>query len=230
VTIDRLFVIWGALSDRGRHVVGHLARDRVGGPYRFWYEADLSAAFAQGFVLFPTFPEPRVEASPYAARYLFATFADRIPSAHRLDRDSVVATWGVERPDDQFELLAKSGGLRATDRIELAEYRAPEDPLIKSLEFRVAGARYVPTELRATLAAGDSLRFEREPTNKADPAATIVATTTDGKRAGYVPRQYSRTVARLLDTGVLLGAVAVREIIVPDDAGRWVVRASRARE
>jgi hypothetical protein len=230
VSIDRLFVIWGALSDRGRHVVGHLARDRVGGPYRFWYEADLSAAFAQGFVLLPTFPELRTEISPYEARYLFGTFADRIPSPHRPDRDSVVATWGVEHPDDQFELLAKSGGLRATDRIELAEYRAPDDHLAVPLEFRVAGAKYVPTELRARLAAGDTLRFEREPMNKADPAATIVATTRDGKRAGYVPRQYSRVVARLLDSGVQLQAHAVREIIVPDDAGRWVVRASRAEK
>jgi hypothetical protein len=229
MTIDRLSVIWGALSDRGRHVVGHLTRDRIGGPYRFWYEADLSAAVAQGFVLFPTFPELRTESSAYEARYLFATFADRIPSPHRLDRDSVVATWGVENADDQFELLAKSGGLRATDRIELAEYRAAEDPLTKPLEFRVAGSKYVPVELRATLAAGDALRFEREPTNKADPAATIVATTSDGKRAGYVPRQYSRLVARLLDAGVHLTAVAVREIVVPDDAGRWVVRAARTR-
>ena len=70
MSIDRLFVIWGALSDRGRHVVGHLARERVGGPYRFWYEADLSAAVAQGFVLFPTFPEPKGETSPWEGEAL----------------------------------------------------------------------------------------------------------------------------------------------------------------
>jgi hypothetical protein len=226
-TIDRLFVIWGAPSDGGRHVVGHLTRDRSAGRFRFWYEPDLSAAKRHGFALFPAFPEQLPESAPYEARYLFATFADRIPSPQRADAASMLASWGVAHPDDQFEILAKSGGLRATDRIELAEYRTSDHLLDEPLEFRVAGTKYVPTEMRAALAPGIELRLEREPKNQFDAAATIIATTNDGKRAGYVPRQYSAMISKLLDSGVPLVGVALRELIIPEDAGRWLVRVAR---
>jgi hypothetical protein len=230
VTIDRLFVIWSAPSDGGRHIVGHLARQRVGSTFHFWYESNLSAAAAKGFAFLPAFPEHRQIDAPYEARYLFATFADRIPSGQRTDAAKMLASWGVEHPDDQFEVLAKSGGLRATDGIELAEYRAVDDPLVEPLEFRVAGMKHVLPGSRSALAVGATLRFEREPSNPHDPSATIVARTTDGTRAGYVPRQYSALTAKLLDLGVALGAVAIRELVLPDDAPRWVVRASRASD
>jgi len=228
VTIDHLLVIWSAPSDGGRHVVGHLARRRAGSMFHFWYEDDLSAAVSKGFTFLPAFPEHRRIDAPYEARYLFATFADRVPSAQRADAARMLASWGVEHPDDQFEVLAKSGGLRATDRIELAEYRGADDPLVEPLEFRVAGMKHVSPDSRGALVVGAMLGFEREPSNPHDPSATIVARTADGIRAGYVPRQYSAMIANLLDLGVALDAVAVRELVLPDDAPRWVVRASRA--
>jgi hypothetical protein len=230
MTIDHLFVLWSAPSDGGRHIVGHLARRRGGSTFHFWYEADLSAAFAKGFTLLPAFPEHRRSDAPYEARYLFATFADRIPSPQRADAARMLASWGVEHPDDQFEVLAKSGGLRATDRIELAEYRATDDLLVEPLEFRIAGMKHVVPGVRAGLAVGTALRFERESSNPHDPSATVVARTADGMRAGYVPRQYSAMIANLLDHGVALDAVAIRELVLPDDAPRWVVRTTRAGE
>lgn len=226
MSIDRLFVLWSAPSDGGRHVIGHLTRGGAS-PFRFWYEADLSSATEKGFTFFPAFPEHRCERDPYEARYLFPTFAARIPSPHRPDAAGILATWDVSRPDDQFEILAKSGGLRATDRIELAEFRSDDDPLADPLEFRIAGTKYVPAESRASLARGTKLRFEREPSNPRDPCATLLATTIDGRRAGYVPRQYSRMISSLLDKAIALEVVAVRELVIPEDAGRWVVRTSR---
>ena len=225
-TIGRLFVLWSAPTDGTRHVVGHLDR-RTGGGYRFWYADEVSRALSQGFSWFPTFPDHRTAIQPYEARYLWTTFADRIPSPHRGDAKAILSTWGVINSDDPFEVLARSGGLRATDRIELAEYRAVDDPLTIPLEFRVAGIRYVPPDQRPRLATGDVLLLRREPDNPVDPAASLVLAS-NGQRAGYVPRQYSAFVARLLDDNVPVVVVAVRELTVPDEAGRWVVRASRA--
>ena len=224
--IDRLFVLWRAPADGARHVVGHLTR-RPGEAFRFWYADDVSGALAQGFSWFPTFPEHRTESAPYEARYLWTTFADRIPSPHRPDAKQILATWGVANSDDPFDVLARSGGLRATDRIELAEHRASDDMLTSPLEFRVAGGRHVPLGHRARLATGDELLLRREPDNPRDPAASLVLSRND-QRAGYVPRQYSALVARLLDQNVTLAVVAVRELSVPDEVDRWVVRASRA--
>lgn len=227
MTIDRLFVIWRAPGDGRRYVVGHLSRDRQSGRFRFWYESDLSEAQRHGFALLPAFALARPERDPYEARYLFATFADRIPSPQRADAAEILRSWAVEHSDDQFEILSKSGGLRATDRIEVSEYRAVDDQLAVPLEFRVAGSRHVAPECRAVLTQGAQLYFEREPGNQFDAAATVIATTSDGKRAGYVPRQYSALVAKLLDAGVALSGQALRELIIPEDAGRWLVRVSR---
>jgi hypothetical protein len=46
--------------------------------------------------------------------------------------------------DDPFEILAASGGIQMTDRIELAEHRAEGDDLSVPLFIRVAGTRYYP--------------------------------------------------------------------------------------
>lgn len=220
-TVDRLFVIWSEPTAGRRRVIGHLARS--GGEFRFWYEDDLSNAKACGFDLLPAFPEYRTSSNPYVARYLFALFAERIPELTRRDATDLMDEWGVDHPDDQFEVLAKSGGIRATDRLELAEYREPDDSLVRPLEFRIAGRRFVSEP--ALLAVGDQISLRREPENEADPHAVVLER--NGRHAGYVPHQYARLLSGLLERAVILEAHVVRELIVPDDVGKWVVRAVR---
>lgn len=218
--IDRLLVIWGEPDAGNRHVIGHLVRSA--GEFRFWYEHDLSNARARGFQQLPEFPVLRRSDVPYVARYLFALFAERIPALTRPDAAQMMKSWGVECPDDQFEVLARSGGIRATDRLELAEYRDPDDDLSSPLEFRVAGRRYIDDV--APLHVGDAVSLRREPDNCADPNAVIVDR--DGRRAGYVPRQYARLLGGFLARGGSLEARVVRELVLPDDIGKWVVRAA----
>lgn len=224
MTIDRLFVLW-ADRDGRRRVIGHLVRtpDRI----RFWYDARAVDSLAEGFVALPGLDGLREhcdDAHAFDARYLFATFAERIPSKARTDAAAMLKAWGVERDDDQFEILAKSGGARATDRIELAEYRADDDELAQPLEFRIAGGKHSEP---AMLHAGEAVELRREPTNERDASATIVIART-GQRAGYVPAQYAKMFARLIDGGVQLDATAVRQLMLLDEAGRWVIRARRA--
>ncbi|HET7500386.1 MAG TPA: HIRAN domain-containing protein [Kofleriaceae bacterium] len=216
--IDRLLVLWGEPVAGNRFVIGHLVRS--GGQFSFWYDDDLTGAQARGFQRLPEFPELRRAGDPYFGRYLFALFAERIPAPTRPDFAAMMVAWGVEHPDDQFEVLARSGGIRATDRLELAEYRAPHDDLSTPLEFRVAGRRYIPDV--APLHVEDTVSLRREPDNMADPAAVIVDR--EGRRAGYVPRQYAQLVGSFLDRGGPLEAKVVRELLVPDDTGKWVVR------
>lgn len=222
--IDRLFVLWSDPEKGRRHVVGHL--ERRGGAFRFWYDDDLSLAESRGFARLPAFPELRHEADAYEARYLFASFAERIPSRSRPDTAAMFEEWGVVHPDDQLEILARSGGVRATDRIELAEYRALDDDLSRPLEFRIAASKYVEG---AELTAGEAVILERQPENEFDSCATIVVAHS-GRRAGYVPKQHSALVARLLDAGTKIEGMTVRRLSLPDDAGKWVVRISRASD
>jgi len=220
-TIDRLVVIWGDPQHGNRHVVGHLAR--LNGEFAFWYVDDLANATAHGFSLLPEFPEYRRADRPYRERYLFALFAARIPAPSRRDAKAMLQAWGVERPDDQFEVLAKSGGVRATDRLELLEYRPVDDDLSRPLEFRIASRRHL-TDC-APLAISDAVSFRREPTNESDSQAVIVDR--NGRRAGYVPRPYAALFARLLDRSTDLRGEVIRQLLVPDDVGKWVVRVTR---
>lgn len=169
--IDRLLVIWRDPTQDARHLIGILARAH--GEIRFWYEQDLSAAFSKGFRLLPEFPEHRVEASPYVERYLFALFAERIPSQARPDARTMLAGWGVERVDDQFEVLARSGGIRATDRIELAEYRSDDDELATPRDHRRslrAPRRLCASPVRADVRASPR-RWRRGRGNGGSPAS-----------------------------------------------------------
>lgn len=220
-TIDRLLVIWGEPTAGNRQVIGHLHRS--GGEFRFWYEDDLARAQARGFQMLPEFRVHRRADDSYTGRYLFALFAERIPAPTRRDFTEMMVAWGVDHPDDQFEVLARSGGIRATDRLELAEYRAVDDTLSQPLEFRIAGRRYIDDA--APLAVGDAVSLRREPDNTADPAAVIVDRM--GRRAGYVPRQYTQLLGLWVDRGVRLDGQVIRELPLPADAGKLVVRIAR---
>jgi hypothetical protein len=220
IGIDRLFVLWRRPSDGTRRIVGELWREADG--YAFSYCADLP--IAEGFSLLPEFPQHRVAPAAYRAAYLFPTFAQRVPSPTRLDLVDLVRAWGVERVDDPLEILARSGGVQATDRIELSEYRSDEDTLDQPLEMRIAGATHYD---QGVLDAGDSLELKREPENIHDRLATLFVFRGDQK-VGYVPRQYAAMIAHLLDAGVALRASAVRRLSLPSDSGRWVARVWRS--
>mgnify|MGYP001147388674 CR=1 FL=1 len=57
------------------------------------------------------------------------------------------------------------------------------------------------------LAPGDELHFEREPSNRHDPNAVRVLTTSTGRWLGYVPRARSDVVAALLEAGKEVGGI-----------------------
>lgn len=131
--------------------------------------------------------------------------------------------WGVSG-DDQLELLAVSGGIQHTDTLELAEFRGVDDTLEVPLRFRMASKRHFP--LAEQLQPGDALGLERDRAN-ADPLATWVVLRA-GEPVGYIPRQYTRLVTRLLDAGSQLKAEVLRQLPVARDGSRWLLALSRA--
>lgn len=186
-----------------RHPIGLLWRTACG--FAFAYEEKLPS----GFHLLPEFPEHRVASSPYEAPYLFPTFAERIPSLRRPDYPDIMASWGVTQPDDMFQVLAYSGGIQATDWVELSEWRADTDSLDAPLRVRAAGARYHPASAKACV--GDNVQLVREPDNVRDVNATLLVLGS-GERIGYVPKPFAVLVARLLDAGVRLRGTVERRL------------------
>jgi HIRAN domain len=219
-SIDRLWVVWGEPDDGTRRVIGELWRDASG--YAFAYGHEIARAKQKGFRLLAEFPEERL-GSPFRCSYLFATFAQRIPSPKRRDFDRIMQSWGVLRTDNALEVLARSGGIQMTDRIELLEPRSETDDLRTPLFVRLAGMKKHAGA--AHIRVGELVALEREPSNEFDTHATKIVAS--GEKAGYVPRPYSALIARLLDAGVELEARAVRQLGDPADVGRWVISLAR---
>jgi hypothetical protein len=218
-----LFVLWGEPDGGRRIAIGELWRDDQGFAFGYGHEIDL--ATEKGFRLLPEFPLRRDLAAPYRSPYLFATFAQRIPSPKRPDFDRILESWGVHAQDSQLQILARSGGVQMTDRIELAEYRAADDTLERPLIARVSGMKFYTGGER--LEDDAVVLLAREPQNLRDAHTTAVLTE-DGQQVGYVPRQYSQAVARLLDRQVPLIARALRRLTSPADGGRWLIEIMRA--
>ncbi|MBK8236649.1 MAG: HIRAN domain-containing protein [Deltaproteobacteria bacterium] len=217
--IDRLFVLWA--PKRRRHVIGTLSRE--GDEFTFRYADDLEEPRRENFEGLIGFP---LEKREFRSRHLFAAFSHRIPSPARPDFKMLLDDWGVENPDDALEILARSGGLQVMDRIELAEYRPPDDRLETPLSFRVAGQAYGADPKAIAIANGDPLELVHEPDNPFDASAVAVRAR-DHTMLGYVPRQYSHMLSSLMSTGLPISVAATRRILVPGDGYRWVVRAQR---
>ncbi len=215
-------MLWGEPEGGRRLAIGELWRDAQGFAFGYGHEIDL--ATQKGFRLLPEFPVRRELTLPYRSAYLFATFAQRIPSPRRPDFERILESWGVRAGDSQLEILARSGGVQMTDRIELAEYRAANDPLERPLIIRVAGMRHYSGGSRVK--EGDVVLLTREPHNAHDSSATAILTEA-GEQVGYVPRQYAKLVAALLDARTLLSARALRRLAEPADGGRWLVQVAR---
>lgn len=218
--IDKLFVLW--VPQRRRHIIGTLSRGP--GEYVFRYSDDLADAEAVGFQGLVGFPLPTRE---FRSPHLFAPFSHRVPSPTRPDFDALLAEWGVTDPDDQFEILARSGGLQVMDRLEVAEYREAGDRLDVPLSFRVAGPGHGDDPMASAIELGEPVELRHDALNEYDPHAVVVASR-DDKKLGYVPRQYSALFASLIAAGVSIVAEASRRLLVPGEGYRWVIRAHRA--
>jgi len=218
VETERLWAMWRDEANQ-RQQVGQLWHAPDG--YRFSYEAELPPTFH----LLAEFPEHRGPDRPYHARNLFSTFAERIPSPKRPDYRTMLDSWGVENPDDQLEILARSGGIQATDWIELSEWRPEADDLTRPLLARVAGLNRWPGV--DTVGAGDTVELRREPSNQWDPFATELFLQS-GLKLGYVPKPYTKTIASVLDTGAALRGRMVTPIGLEGSYPRWLMRIERA--
>jgi len=221
--VDRLFVLWADPAAQTRHVVGELWRD--GGEFCFAYAHEVEQARSHGFDMLPQFRELRDRSRPYRSRSLFSTFAQRIPSRKRPDYHELLLAWGLpDTEQDAFAILAHSGGVQVTDRLELAEYRAVDDDLARPLQFRVAGTRHYGNDERVRV--GDVVELQPESTNAFDDAATVVLLI-GGAKLGYVPRYYAPLVRRHLREGHQLDAFIERRLVIPTERGRWVVHVSK---
>jgi len=181
-----LFVNWQDESSRRIFPVGRLLTLGSEG-YEFAYIAAAREAAQFGFLPFVAFPEiDRV----YRAPELPAFFKNRVLQPGRPDYSQHLLELGIKSATaTPIEILARSGGLRVTDPLEVF---AELVPALRGDRFEthffVRGIRhYVGAEdAIAHLQPGDVLSLRPEPDNVVNSKAHLLACH-DSRCVGYVP-------------------------------------------
>jgi hypothetical protein len=197
-----LFVSWRSPRTRTIHPVGRLVYREDQGLYEFVYIRKALEAAEEGFLPFLEFPDlDRI----YLSRKLFPLFANRILSNNRPEFREYTEALGLSAESaDPMRILARTGGRRETDQIEMFPLPEPDDGSGAYVTHcLIRGIRDMPqpfVEQRiAQLERDEPLFLLWDTQNEVDPNAVAVRTR-DFMMLGYLPAYLARDVRRLDDT------------------------------
>ena len=197
-----LFVSWRSPSTRSIHPVGRLkfVADPKYYEYHYEYRYIRSArrAAKEGFTPFPDFPKLE---NVYRDKELFPMFSNRSMSDNRPGFASFLEALGLSAESaNPMAILARTGGRRVTDQIELFPEPSLEADGCYVTHCLLRSIRYMPQpgtdERIAKLKVEEQLYWMPDPQNPVDPYAVAVRTI-DNYMVGYVP-SYLTADLRLL--------------------------------
>lgn len=139
----------------------------------------------------------------YASRTLFPFFSNRLISKSRPEYRDYLRWLDLESgPTSPMQVLAITGGSRATDNYEIVAPPKAENGLLR-LEFFTRGLRYLPkttVDQIMSLANGERAFLMRDVQNERDAGALAIRTADPNvMMAGYVPKYYCAGISRLLE-------------------------------
>lgn len=202
-----LLLVWQDPSS-GRFVkVGQI--DALPGPRLAFHYLE-SAWEAPNFVPLVEYPERNVV---YISNEIPAFFANRILSADRPGYGHYLEWLGIaglDEDDIPFEVLARTGGSRATDTFHVVDAPTHDESRLTS-RFFVSGIRHTDDvdAVLAALGSGDQLSLVLESENPKNPKAVLIDTI-NGRKIGYVPDWLCGDVHDRIRDGWQVTAVAER--------------------
>lgn len=204
-TIRRLLVVWQDPASRRFIRVGRLD-ELEDGRFTFRY---LREARTKNFSPLVQFPD--LDAI-YVSDSLPAFFANRVMSRQRASYSDFREWLGlvIEGQDTPIEVLARTGGPRATDTFHIVDDLRQFDGRQVS-RFFASGIRYIAgaDERLAHMKTGHRLTLRAEPDNPVNKRALLIDAEAD-LAVGYVPDWLVNEVHGLVDTGHKLNLVAER--------------------
>lgn len=190
-----LFVAWQNSKNRNWAPVGRLTHED--GFYRFVYTRG-----AEAMPDFRPFGVMQDLHASYKSEKLFPIFANRILAKNRPEYSDYLKWLGLnEARYDELEELARTGGLRATDSLEL--FPCPEPTSGKNYEvyFFCRGLRHLHSENQERahkLKSGERLYLMQDLQNPHDSMALLMRTIEPITLVGYAPRYYSTEFTQLI--------------------------------
>lgn len=205
---ERAFtVVWQHPTTRIFTRIGRL--EVHGQSYEFRY--DDRVAEVEGFEPFLAFPDL---GRTYRSEELFPFFSNRVLSARRPDYPVYLERLGL-RTGDPVEILARSGGGRATDAVHLVPEPVLTSDGFVELRFLASGVRHADpdgTHLRA-VPAGTVLAVRDDEGNEVNPLALLLDNAS-GAPVGWVPDYLLETVRGLRESYEL---EVVAEVVNPPE-------------
>lgn len=179
-----LLLVWRNPTSRKYSRVARLEKDQEA---RFNFHYLESARSVEGF--YPLDEYPHFEGL-YSSPELPAFFANRVMSSSRPGYSDYLKWLGIDDSADldvPVEVLARTGGGRATDTFHVVEMPSLNESHFAS-RFFVSGVRHADGGLEAsqTVNAGDLLFLRAEPDNPVNSLAKIIDTATQ-KQIGWLP-------------------------------------------
>ena len=183
--LRRLYVVWRHPETRKITPIGLLLQRGEGDDVSYTFGYLEATAGLDGFN-----PLPGLAAleQRYDSATLFPVFANRLMPRDRSDFPDYLHRLDLQLDADPFEVLERSGGSRATDRIEV--FAGPErtDAGDATSLFFVRGIRHLDgaTEAVNSLQIGDQLVVCDDPDNPVNARALLLAGGS-AARVGWVP-------------------------------------------
>lgn len=191
-----LFVAWQDSITRQWVPVGKL--EKHDGLYVFFYTKGASK-----FKSFRPFGAMSKLEAEYTSTELFPLFANRVLSKNRPEYPLYISWLGLDgNVDGDMEELGRTGGVRATDTLELIPEIKPtaEDDFVTT--FFARGVRHLPPSCQSRISElkpGSRLFLMKDVQNESDSEALILRTDDPVEIVGYLPRYYARPLSRLLE-------------------------------
>ena len=166
------------------------------------------------------FPELRAE---YTSPEMFPLFANRMLSESRPEYERFVEWTTVQQSEnDPLALLARSGGERATDTLEVFPQPEKDAQGNYCVHFFAHGLRHRgddAIERAKSLKPGESLLLMHDFQNPVDPRAIALRTAEQERQdthlMGYLPRYLLDDVRRLIDEDEEVARVQVERVNQP---------------
>jgi hypothetical protein len=187
-----LFLAWQDPLSRRWFPVGRL--DYSDGRYSFGYTMGAEQGQIEaGFQSLPSFPELYTR---YVSEHLFPLFSNRLLPRSRPEYREYLQWLSLpESESDPVAVLARSGGSRVTDTLEIFPCPEKDEKGEYHVHFLVHGLRHMPstsTDRALQLKSGEQLLAMRDFQNPKDPDAIALRTAESVERdmylIGYCPR------------------------------------------
>ncbi|BAY81045.1 hypothetical protein NIES267_05100 [Calothrix parasitica NIES-267] len=192
-----LFLAWQDSNTRKWFPIGRLTYN--GEDYQFSYvkgaiEAQAECSF-NGLYSFPDFNKV------YSSKIIFPLFFNRIMRRSRPDYKNYIERLNIdENEDEPINILARSGGRKATDTLEMFPCPILGENGLYEIKFFARGLRYLPSssiERILKFEVDESLYLSHELQNYFDSKALILCTK-DRHIVGYCPRYLNNDFFELI--------------------------------